>query len=380
MIEMGEYARTLAAFENGERETKSTKAVKSSSKASTAYAEIPSAAGATKIIRADSRNIPLPDSCVDLIVTSPPYWRKRDYGYPEQIGLESTPQEFVANIRAALLEWRRLLKPTGSIFLNMGDTYHNKSLAGIPGRIEAAACDDGWKLRNRIIWAKENGMPEPSKTRLANRHEYILHLTPTSNYYYDIVGYSEEYGNGANPGDVWRINLKRDMSKHLAPFPEEIVERAITLACPKEVCSVCGHLRSRVFQRTAELDEGRPQARRAMELAKEKGLTAAHIAAIQATGISDAGKALRVQTGTGKNAEDVKRLAAEAKEALGGYFREFTFAKKRTVDWTKCSCNVDFRPAVVLDPFCGTGTTLRVASAMGRIAIGVDLAPADISE
>ena len=112
-----------------------------------------------------------------------------------------------------------------------------------------------------------------------------------------------------------------------------------------------------------------------MELAKEKNLTAAHIAAIQATGISDAGKALRVQTGTGKNTSDVQRLAAEAKEALGGYFREFTFAKKRTIDWTRCECNVDFVPAVVLDPFCGTGTTLRVASSMGHVAIGIDLAP-----
>lgn len=370
-LEMGAHARTIAAFDNGSANGKRSTAKKLSDK----YLNIPTQAGETKVLQADARKIPLPDACVDLIVTSPPYWKKRDYGYPEQIGLERTPQEFVANIFAALTEWRRILKPTGSVFLNIGDTYHNKSLAGIPGRIEAAACDDGWHLRNRIIWAKENGMPDPSKTRLANRHEYILHLTPTSTYYYDIVGYSEKFGNGANPGDVWNVNVRRDMSNHLAPFPEELVERAITLACPSEVCPVCGHLRSRIYQRTAELDESRPQGRRAMELAREKGLTAAHIAAIQATGISDAGKALRVQTGTGKNTVDVQRLAAEAKKALGGYFREFTFAKKRTIGWTSCECKADFRPAVVLDPFCGTGTTLRVASAMGRVAIGVDLSP-----
>lgn len=368
---MGAHARHISSFDNGDSDSRRLKAKNPAGK----YIDIPQEAGETKIIYADARKIPIADASVDLIVTSPPYWNKRDYGYPEQIGLENTPQEFAANIRAALVEWRRVLKPTGSVFLNIGDTYHNKSLAGIPGRIEAAACDDGWKLRNRVIWAKEGGMPEPSKTRLANRHEYILHLTPTSNYYYDIVGYSEKYGNGANPGDVWHINLKRDMSKHLAPFPEELVERAITLACPSEVCPICGHLRSRIYQRTAELDVTRPQGRRAMELAREKGLTAAHIAAIQATGISDAGKALRVQTGTGKNTVDVKRLAAEAKLALGGYFREFTFAKKKTVGWSSCGCKVDFRPALVLDPFCGTGTTLRVASAMGRAAIGVDLAP-----
>lgn len=372
-LELGAYARTMAAFENEAAPSQGRKKVKHSKQ--DGYATIPTTPGETKRLTADARKIPLPDNSVDLIVTSPPYWQKRDYGYPEQIGLEKTPQEFVSNILAALREWRRVLKPTGSVFLNMGDTYLNKSLAGIPGRIEAAASDDGWMLRNRIIWAKESGMPEPSKTRLANRHEYILHLTTSSKYYYDIIGYSEKYGNGANPGDVWNIALRRDTSNHLAPFPEELVERAITLACPKEVCQSCGHLRSRIFQRTAELDEKRPQARRAMELAKEKNLTAAHIAAIQATGISDAGKALRVQTGTGKNTSDVQRLAAEAKEALGGYFREFTFAKKRTIDWTRCECNVDFVPAVVLDPFCGTGTTLRVASSMGHVAIGIDLAP-----
>jgi adenine specific DNA methylase Mod len=112
-----------------------------------------------------------------------------------------------------------------------------------------------------------------------------------------------------------------------------------------------------------------------MELAREKGLTAEHIAAIQATGISDAGKAMRVQTGTGKNSERVKQLAAEAKEALGGYFREFTFAKRETIGWTSCGCDVPTMPGVVLDPFMGTGTTLKAALGMGRSSIGVDLAP-----
>jgi hypothetical protein len=112
-----------------------------------------------------------------------------------------------------------------------------------------------------------------------------------------------------------------------------------------------------------------------MELAKFHKLTPAHIAAIQATGISDAGKALIIQTGTGKNAAHIKRLAEEAKKALGGYFREFTFARKKAIGWTECECKGPYRPGVVLDPFMGTGTTLRVASALARSAIGVDFAP-----
>lgn len=334
-------------------------------------------AGPQLMLTGDARRLPLKDATVDLIVTSPPYWQKRDYGHPDQIGLEATPQEFIKHLTAAMNEWRRVLKPSGSIFLNIGDTYFNRSLAGVPGRLEAAAADDGWILRNRIIWAKEAGMPEPAKNRLANRHEYIFHWTKSHIYYYDLVGYSEQYGNGANPGDVWTVGLRRDTSQHLAPFPDELVERAIALACPAEVCCSCGHIRARIFQRTAKLDESRPQARRAMELAAEAGLSPAHIAAIQATGISDAGKALRVQTGTGRNAAEVQRLALEAKRVLGGYFREFTFAKKETVGWTKCECKTAFHPGIVLDPFAGTGTTLRAAVAMGRVGVGVDLSASE---
>ena len=109
-----------------------------------------------------------------------------------------------------------------------------------------------------------------------------------------------------------------------------------------------------------------------MELAKEHGLTPEHIRAIQAFGVSDVGKATKFQNGTGRNTLEVQRLAAEAKTALGGYFREFTFAKKRTVGWTDCGHGTPAR-GVVLDPFAGTGTTLKTAIEEGRDAIGVDL-------
>lgn len=320
----------------------------------------------------DARKTGLPDNSVDLIVTSPPYWNKRDYGHSNQIGLEPTPDAYVDSIMACLEEWRRVLRPHGSVFLNVGDTYFNKSLLGIPGQIEWQAAKGKWLIRNRIIWAKESGMPEPAKNRLANRHEYIIHLTLKPAYYYDLVGYAEEFGNGANPGDVWTINPERNMGQHLAPYPRELVRRAITLAAPPQVCSTCNVPRRRVIERTAELDATRPQARRAMELAKEKGLTPEHIRAIQAFGVSDVGKATKFQNGTGRNSLEVQRLAAEAKIALGGYFREFTFAKKRTVGWTDCGHGTPAR-GVVLDPFAGTGTTLKNAIEEGRDAIGVDL-------
>jgi DNA modification methylase len=342
---------------------------------------VPLAGGAiAEIVQGDARDIPLEDDSVDLVVTSPPYWKKRDYGVPDQIGQEPTVGEYVEAILDALREWRRVLRRTGSVFLNIGDTYDKKSLAGVPARVEHAARDDGWIVRNRVIWAKPGGMPEPAQNRLANRHEYILHLVASHDYYYDMFGYAARFGNGANPGDIWNVALTRGKGTHLAPFPEEIVERAITLACPGRVCAHCGEPSRRIVRRTANLDPSRPQARRAMQLKKEKGLTDAHIAAIQATGISDAGKAQIFQNGTGRNSAEVRRLAAEAKEALGGYFREFTFAQRETAGWTACECAGDaeveeqeFVPGVVLDPFMGSGTTLRVAQRLGRSAFGVDL-------
>jgi DNA modification methylase len=332
------------------------------------------------IHRGDARRMPfILDNEVDLVVTSPPYWRKRDYGYEGQIGQEQTSEEYVAAIIAAMAEWRRVLRPSGSVFLNIGDTYWQKSLQGVPSLIEASARRAGWILRNRIIWMKKSGMPDPARDRLTSRHEYILHFA-VNGYYYDLFGYAEKYSvgqTGSNPGDVWEIAPQRNVGKHLAPFPNEIVERAITLACPEFVCSQCGKPRQRMVERTAELDISRPQAKRALEIAKEKGLTLEHIAAIQATGISDAGKARMVQTGTDKNSEAVRKLALEAKAMLGGYFREFTFAKKRSSGWSDCGCGAPFMPGVVLDPFMGTGTTLDVAQRMRRSAIGIDL---DISQ
>ena len=333
-------------------------------------------------IASDARQIPLDDRTIDLVVTSPPYWRKRDYGVKEQIGQEKTPDKYVESIVACLDEWARVLRPTGSVFLNIGDTFYRKSLVGIPFRIEAAAHSLGWTIRNRIVWAKGRGMPEPVKNRLATRHEYILHLVRSENYYYDLFGYANDVGNGANPGDVWHFDPERHMTGHLAPFPREIARRAILLACPVEVCSSCREPRHRIVERTLDLDMSRIQACRAMELATEAGLTEDHIRAIQATGVSDSGKALRTQTGTGRNAESVKELAVEAKRALGGYFREFTFAKRASVGWTDCNCDHGgkaagaYAPGVVLDPFMGTGTTLDVANDLGRYAIGVDLKPA----
>jgi len=323
------------------------------------------------------------DDSVDLIVTSPPYWHKRDYKIKGQIGQERTAEDYVNQIMIAIKEWRRVLRPSGSIFLNIGDTYWRKSLAGIPSLVEANARQAGLIVRNRIVWIKNGGYPEPARDRLASRHEYILHFA-LNGYYYDLFGYAEQYSvdnRGANPGDVWTVAPKRDLGKHLAPFPAEIARRAILLACPKLVCTKCGRPQRRRVERTSmDLDPSRPQAMRALAIAQEKNLTLEHIAAIQATGISDAGKARLVQTGTDRNSDRIRKLAQEAKAMLGGYFREFTFTKRKMIGWEKCGCGAPFEPGVVLDPFMGTATTLAVAKELGRSAIGVDLDTSQVKD
>jgi len=125
-----------------------------------------------------------------------------------------------------------------------------------------------------------------------------------------------------------------------------------------------------------QLNEDRPQAQRAMEIFEDSELEEKHLEAIQATGISDAGKGRKVQNGTGANSEEVLELAYEAKDVLGGYFREFTFPQKTTVGWTECECeNNQTMPGLVLDPFAGSGTTIEIATSMGFSAVGVDIDP-----
>lgn len=318
------------------------------------------------VLRQDARELALKSKSIDLILTSPAYWQKRDYKVKKQIGQEKTSKDFVKEFSKVLREFKRVLKPTGSLFLNVGDTYDNRNLADIPHILAATAKKCGFILRNRIVWIKSNGIPDPTNNRLVNRHEFIFHLVLTHDYYYDLPAFAARFGNGANPGDVWQISPTRNNSNHLAPFPTELVERVLTLAAPPQVCGKCGMPFRRKWLRTARLNPNRPQAIRAMELAKEKGLTEKHIAAIQATGISDAGKALHFQTGAGRNSKEVQALAKEAKEALGGYFREFTFAQREPGEWIKpCDCNASVSPGIVFDGFVGSGTTLKVAHREG---------------
>ena len=164
----------------------------------------------------------LPSESIDCCITSPPYWNLRDYGIDGQLGLERTPEEYVAKMVDIFREVRRVLKKEGTCWLNLGDSYFGncsrgsnngragfgnkregvfekrgngfktKDLVGIPWAVAFALRADGWWLRQDIIWHKPNPMPESVTDRCTKSHEYIFLLTKSSKYYFDNEAIKEE--------------------------------------------------------------------------------------------------------------------------------------------------------------------------------------------
>ena len=128
----------------------------------------------------------LPSSFISTCVTSPPYWRLRDYGHDDQLGNEPTAEQYIERLVGIMREVRRTLHETGTLWLNLGDTYVDKELLGIPWRTALALQADGWKLRAEIIWWKRDAMPESVKDRPGRDHEHMFMLAKTERAYYDI--------------------------------------------------------------------------------------------------------------------------------------------------------------------------------------------------
>ncbi len=129
----------------------------------------------------------LPAASVDMAITSPPYWGQRRYADPTALGGEPTVRDYVAALLPICAEIGRVLKPVGSFWLNLGDTYAHKSLCGIPWRVAIALQDEGgWLLRNEVIWHKLKGGPDNARDKLRTVHEHVFHFVRSPRPYYDI--------------------------------------------------------------------------------------------------------------------------------------------------------------------------------------------------
>ena len=254
-----------------------------------------------KIICGDSLSVmkEMPRNCVDMVITSPPYWGLRDYGTgPDQLGLEPTPELYIEHLTKIFNEAKRVLKKEGTLWLNIGDTYFTKTgasgafknrpnqadkyvmgnrkfegliekcLCMIPERLAWSLIQNGWILRNKIIWYKPNAMPASVTDRLSNRWEYLFMFSRSQQYFFDLDAVREAYTepidrwggewkrgycktkypegqiaiperdrnmrpnpDGKNPGDVFEIATQPFSETHFAVFPEKLCEKPIKAGC-----------------------------------------------------------------------------------------------------------------------------------------------------
>ncbi|HCC78491.1 MAG: DNA methylase [Chloroflexi bacterium GWB2_49_20] len=219
----------------------------------------------------------IPSSSVNCIITSPPYYKQRDYSTAVQIGNEANVEEYINNLTEVFVECKRILKQDGTFWLNLGDKYIDNELLGMPWRVAIAQINSKWILRSDIIWHKPNAMPSPVKNRPTIDHEYIFLFVKSKEYFYNADAVREPYitfsdksrmkggrnhlgkangtpengkfagvtnlhsGNwdkifnplGRNRRTVWEIPLSKSRDSHFAVFPEKLVEICILAGCPE---------------------------------------------------------------------------------------------------------------------------------------------------
>ena len=382
-----------------------------------------------KIICGDSLEImkQMPDESVDMAITSPPYWGLRDYGTgPDQLGLEPTPEMYIEHLTEIFNEVKRVLKKEGTLWIVIGDTYASgggkateqsfvrgtgrtqnhpdyspkaklrqsmpKCLLMVPERLAWSLIQNGWILRNKIIWYKPNAMPSSVTDRFSNRWEYIFLFSKSQKYYFDLdavreahkpdIGYRIKTKDhrivhtqsgrkkelekkdfvimannplGKNPGDVltwdekniedrrksiasrgdfFEINTQPFPEAHFAVFPEKLCEKPIKAGCPEQVCKKCGKARERIIEKKVEFTSG-------------------------------SGKAGNPPKG--KHEHSVQSKSGSYDIRMGPQ------ASTKTIGWTSCNCNAGFEGGIVLDPFAGAGTALLVTKEMRRRFIGIDI-------
>jgi len=376
-----------------------------------------------RLIGGDCREVlaTLPANSVHCVVSSPPYYGLRDYGTAQwaggdancqhgprvmgnankgnvrevldgdrgkcarcdatrvdrQIGLEPTPDAYLAEMVGVFREIRRVMRHDAVAFINMGDSFANKQLLMMPARLALALQADGWWLRSDIIWHKPNPMPESVTDRPTSAHEHVFLLAKSARYYFDNEAIREPasttaeawesksanwrngtakqqqrgdtyhpfkdakpFENGPNPAgrscrNVWTIATAPYSEAHFATFPPALAERCIRAGTSERgCCAACGA----------------PWGRE--------------------TDVS--------YTNAGNGNNNMKRKAGGDYEAAMSS-RPYEVRKLKsvaTLGWAPaCACGAATVPCTVLDPFAGAGTTMLVADRLQRDAIGIELSP-----
>ena len=332
--------------------------------------------------------LPLEDESVDCCVTSPPYFGLRDYGNEDQIGLEETPEEYVQILVEVFKEVKRVLKPEGTLWLNLGDSYAGsgkakgdnslsnykqgtnrastqqgdipsffqndfykpKDLIGIPWMVAFALRADGWYLRQDIIWHKPNPMPESVTDRCTKSHEYIFLLSKSKNYFYDYEAIKQPISSATV------ARMSQDIESQNGS------DRAVGKTNGKMKAVLAGSWKGSSFdsgKTSVATNNGRKSGNKERKQGSERGCP-------EGTGSNVCGSV----PWEGEKANKRSVWTVSTKPFSEAHFA--TFPQDLIVDCIKAGCP---EGGLVLDPFMGAGTTALVARKLNRNYIGLELNP-----